>query len=151
MTDREEPKIRPAGTGDLDALMFIEKQGFTTPWSAETFVTQISNPLAVFLVSEDDDILSGFSLSWVLNEKVHIMKLAVREDFRRRGIGRLLLEKTLETGRERGGKIAFLEVRPGNREAIYFYRDGGFLHAGIHKGYYQDTSEDAVIMFKELV
>ena len=142
--------MRPAGIEDLDAVMVIEKQGFTTPWSRETLEKQITNPLALFLVSEKDDILTGFFLSWVLSDKVHLMKLAVRPDHRRRGIGRLLLAQSLEAARKRGGKIAFLEVRPSNREAVLFYRDSGFLPAGIQKGYYSDTSEDAIVMVKEI-
>jgi [ribosomal protein S18]-alanine N-acetyltransferase len=43
-----------------------------------------------------------------------------------------------------------LEVRKQNEPAIALYKKLGFLMAGIRPGYYQDTGEDALIMWVEL-
>lgn len=58
-------------------------------------------------------------------------------EFREHGVGKRL--------------FAFaLEVRERNNVAQEFYKRFGFRVAGIRKGYYRDTGEDAVLMELEL-
>ena len=48
---------------------------------------------------------------------------------------------------ERGAHNLTLEVRASNRPAQELYRAFGFAPAGIRKGYYVETKEDAIVMW----
>jgi ribosomal-protein-alanine N-acetyltransferase len=41
-------------------------------------------------------------------------------------------------------------VRPSNESAIRLYRNMGFRWAGIRKGYYTDTGEDAIVLVRDI-
>ena len=43
-------------------------------------------------------------------------------------------------------ELVTLEVRASNLMAQKMYAKYGFMHAGVHKGYYTDSHEDAIIM-----
>jgi ribosomal-protein-alanine N-acetyltransferase len=74
------------------------------------------------------------------------MNIAVDPPGRRRGIATALLEEL----RARAGQDASytLEVRPSNSQAIALYERFGFRSAGTRRRYYQDTGEDALIMWR---
>lgn len=74
------------------------------------------------------------------------MNIAVHKQQRRKGIARLLIEKMLRRTEWPNAKLT-LEVRPSNHAAIHLYRSLGFVAVGIRKRYYQDTGEDALVMW----
>ena len=80
----------------------------------------------------------------------HLVSIAVRAPYRRKGIGSKLLEETIRVMREvyKTDSI-YLEVRVTNEPAIRLYEKFGFRKARIVKGYYAD-GEDAFIMVKRL-
>ena len=69
--------------------------------------------------------LAGYIVARMGADELHINNVAVRESFRRRGIGRALLEKILAAGMRSGVKCAFLELRAGN-SAAFLYEKCGF-------------------------
>ena len=81
-----------------------------------------------------------------------MLNICIREEFRRRGIGRGLLNALLVHARDRGVRDAFLEVRRTNRGAIALYHELGFECVGTRRGYYQaqDGREDALVYRLEL-
>ncbi len=58
----------------------------------------------------------------------------------------LLLEELI--GRVSPAEPITLEVRPSNGAAIALYKRFGFHAAGLRPGYYRDTGEDALIMWR---
>ncbi|MFZ8795828.1 MAG: ribosomal protein S18-alanine N-acetyltransferase [Acidilobaceae archaeon] len=80
----------------------------------------------------------------------HLVSIAVREQYRRRGIGSKLLEETIRVMRDvyKTDSI-YLEVRVSNIPAIRLYEKYGFKKARIIKGYYSD-GEDAYVMVRRL-
>lgn len=88
----------------------------------------------------------GFSGIWLLVDEAHITNIAVREEYRRRGIGELLLIATIDLSRELKASIMTLEVRASNKVAQDLYGKYGFSRAGLRRGYYLDNREDAIIM-----
>jgi ribosomal-protein-alanine N-acetyltransferase len=91
----------------------------------------------------------GFSGFWVLAEEAHISSIAVREAFRRTGIGELLLISVFTMAAELKARIVTLEVRASNTTAQNLYTKYGFMHVGIRRGYYNDNREDGLIMTTE--
>ena len=95
------------------------------------------------------DLIIGFVGVWLIVDEAHIVTIAVRDDYRRRGIGELLLIAAIELAlmNERGS--ASLECRVSNDAAIALYEKYRFRRLGIRPRYYSDNREDAIIMTAE--
>ena len=103
-----------------------------------------------YIVAKNDEgILIGFAGIWKSVDDIHITNIAVRNNFKRQGIGSLLLEKLLEYCIEYGTKAITLEVNHTNIPAIELYSKYGFEKVGTRKKYYNNI-DDAIIMTLEL-
>ncbi len=91
----------------------------------------------------------GFSGIWLMVDEAHITNIAVAQEYRRRGIGELLLIATVDLARELKAITMTLEARVSNIAAQNLYGKYGFLKMGVRHGYYLDNKEDAVIMSTE--
>lgn len=83
---------------------------------------------------------------WLMVDQAHIVTIAVREAFRRRGAGGLLVIAAIETALANGMESVTLEYRRSNLTARALYDRYGFLSVGVRPRYYSDTNEDAIIM-----
>ena len=92
----------------------------------------------------------GFALVWRAADERHVLDLAVDPGWRRRGIGRLLLDAILEEGRAARARLVLLEARASNGAAVALYRSAGFFVTDVRRAYYSDNGEDAVVMRLEL-
>ena len=101
--------------------------------------------------SEPPDMLVGFVGVWFMGGEGHIVSIAVREPFRRQGLGELLMLGAVEMALRRGQQVVTLEVRVSNSIAQSLYTKYGFSQAGIRKGYYSDNREDAFIMSTDTI
>ncbi len=97
------------------------------------------------------DLVTGFVGVWLIAEEAHIVTLAVREDYRRHGIGELLLIAAIELALMNERDLVSLECRVSNDAAIALYDKYGFQRLGIRPHYYSDNREDAVIMTAEQI
>ena len=91
-------------------------------------------------------LLVGFVGLWYMAGEAHMVSIAVREAYRRQGLGELLLIGALEMAMSREVQVVTLEVRISNAVAITLYEKYGFSVVGIRRGYYSDNVEDATIM-----
>ena len=72
--------------------------------------------------------------------------MAVHPQWRRRGIGQMLLTDLLGKAAGRNVKRIFLEVRVSNEAALALYSQAGFQIIDKRKNYYEKPKEDAYIM-----
>ncbi len=93
----------------------------------------------------------GFAGFWIMAEEAHIVNVAVRQSYRRRGMGELLLIALIDLAVELNTRLMTLEVRASNTAARRLYGKYGFVEQGLRRGYYLDNREDAVIMSVENV
>ncbi len=91
----------------------------------------------------------GYSGFWLMVGEAHISTIAVQPNWRRRGIGELLLVAMLDRAMELEAEMATLEVRVSNVTAQNLYRKYGFRQVGLRRRYYRDSGEDALIMSTE--
>lgn len=165
MTVESSVAIRPLNYSDLPQVLAIERRSFPTPWSLAMFVLELSRPSGVCLATtEVGEVQSGGGvegggrgraghqrlLGYLICSRYaddwHIMNIAVDPTARRRGLATALLEELFaRAGRDRAYT---LEVRTSNDPAIALYERFGFRPAGLRKRYYQDTGEDALIMWR---
>lgn len=92
------------------------------------------------------EFIPGYVGMWFMADEAHITAIAVRESFRGRGIGELLLIGCVELSILRKAREVTLEVRVTNDQAQALYKKYGFELAGVRKRYYTDNNEDAYIM-----
>lgn len=95
--------------------------------------------------------LAGYIVGRMGADELHINNVAVRDHYRRRGIGRALLNCILEAGRGSGVPLAFLELRAGNTAALALYEKCGFHVTSRRSKYYSEPVEDALVMTIQLV
>ncbi len=94
----------------------------------------------------------GFTGFWIMADEAHITSIAVRERYRRRGIGELLLISVIGLATELKARIIALEVRASNTAAQSLYTKYSFSQVGVRPGYYIDRGyhlddrEDAILM-----
>ncbi|VAX33466.1 Ribosomal-protein-S18p-alanine acetyltransferase [hydrothermal vent metagenome] len=135
---------------DIPEVAAIERESFSTPWTEASFFSEINSPASICRVALSGDSLIGYICASCILDEGHILNLAVRPDYRRKGIGRRLVLSVLKELRTCGCKKIFLEVRASNTDAIKLYESAGFRMLGLMRGYYFLPKEDAVIMGLQL-
>jgi len=94
----------------------------------------------------------GFAGFWVMAGEAHITSIAVREQYRRKRIGELLMIAVIDLAMSLNSTVVTLEVRTSNINAQNLYTKYGFNKVGERKKYYLDRGpsgdmrEDAIIM-----
>ena len=141
--------IRKMEIDDLDSIMEIEKQSFTTPWSRNAFEMEIrDNLLAHYIVAAIDDKIVGYGGIWFILDEGHITNIAVNRDYRGIGVGNKLICGLIDLCSENDINKMTLEVRKSNIVAQNLYKKYGFIDFGVRPRYYSDNNEDAIIMWR---
>ena len=144
--------IRSANVSDIIPIAELEAKCFTLPWSELSFFDEITqNKVARYAVAENAGKIVGYAGIWLISDEGHITNVAVHPDFRKKGVARRLVTFLFEIAERSGVNMYTLEVRVSNREAISLYKSLDFKECGIRKEYYDDTGEDALIMWKEAI
>jgi ribosomal-protein-alanine N-acetyltransferase len=145
-------ELAPIQSSHIPEILEIEKTLFATPWTRGMFEQEIAarpgpdGPGTYSVVATVGDRVAGYVVAWFIDEGVHLMNIAVRREFQRRGIGRRLLADLVKTASAAGKRFIVLEVRAGNAAAQALYRTFLFENIGIRRRYYADNGEDAVLM-----
>jgi len=137
--------IRPMMGGDIESIARIERQSFTTCWNTQAYVTELSNPNAVYLVALYGGRVVGYCGLWVIMDEAHVTTIAVDPSVRGHRVGERLLVEMLLGAQRKGATRATLEVRETNDHAKRLYAKYGFTWVAIRKGYYSDNNENADI------
>jgi len=135
---------------DLYGIFAVENGSFPKPWSLDTLRQEFEHALSRMFVCRNGDEVLGYICGWQVADEIHLMKIAVLSDWRRRGLGSALMEKMLASAHEQGATSIHLEVRDSNIDAIKFYEKHGFEVLGKRKGYYRDSCEDALLMWRKI-
>lgn len=138
--------FRPITFADLDEVMAIERDSFAYPWSPRFFLQELEVECARSILVEVSGQIAGYVLFWLLPDEIDIHNIAVHSRFRRRGLGRLLLNQVVARAQRRSSLRVTLEVRASNSRARKLYESMGFVITGLRRGYYSDNGEDALAM-----
>lgn len=134
----------------LDAAADLERECFPDPWSKEEMEAALQNPAFHCLGEIVDGKLVSYIMTSSASDECEILNVAVKPEYRRRGIGESLLSKALCRAEEKGATTVWLEVRESNAPAKALYEKLGFSKVGTRKNYYKKPVEDAVIMMCRL-
>lgn len=131
----------------LDAVLTLDRLCFGQLWSLDAYQRELDSPnselLGLFLGEE----LVGFGCYWAIVEEAHLTILAIHPQYQNQGLGQFLLCALLDSARQRGLERATLEVNASNHSALRLYQKFGFLTAGRRRNYYQETGEDALVLW----
>ncbi|MPS69149.1 MULTISPECIES: GNAT family N-acetyltransferase [Novosphingobium] len=139
---------------DLDQIMAVMATAFDPAWGEAWNRRQVEDALTLgnchyFLVSPEGkpltegEIAAGFSLSRTGYEEEELLLLAVDPQFRRKGLGRSILDALRLAAGARGAKRLLLEMRRGN-SAESLYATFGFYAIGERKDYYRTPNGERI-------
>ena len=139
-------RMQPEHTAQVAEL---EKQCFSMPWSENAISGELTNPLALWLVAMDGDVLVGYIGSQSVMGEADVMNIAVNPEYRRQGVAERLISFLIDQLDANGVSSLTLEVRASNEGAVALYNKLCFEHIGRRPNYYSKPKEDALILRKE--
>lgn len=132
---------------DIDEVLKIEKNANINMLNSSMLINYIETPNSLLYVAKFNFEIVGFVIFTVLFDHIDLDFIAVKEDFRRKGVATSLLNKLYCIALKQEIFDIFLEVRVSNKDAINFYENQGFENISVRKNYYTKNGkiEDAVI------
>ncbi len=160
-------ELRSLTLDHIPAALDLDRRSLGGLWSADSYRREIASPNSDLLIFQPHTphpphrsaersrrsptphppILT-LGCCWAILDEAHITILAVDPAYPRQGLGQAMLYTLLKAAHDRGLERATLEVRASNQAAIALYEKFGFQEAGRRKRYYQDTGEDALILWR---
>lgn len=143
-----EVRIVPMRRRHLRGVLRIEQQVYPRPWTFGLFLSEIGQRTTrLYLVARVGSEVVGYAGLFRAVDDGHITTIAVDPAWHRHGIATRMLVALARGAIERGCANLTLEVRMSNSGAQALYQRFGFVPAGVRKGYYPETREDALVMW----
>jgi ribosomal-protein-alanine N-acetyltransferase len=148
--------IRRADLGDLIPIMEINLKTLPEHYSDYFYESLLAELPEAFLVAE----IGGKHVGYIMCKteygfsnfkklgfvkKGHVVSVAVLPEFRRKGIGKGIVEEAINGVKSKKCDELYLEVRCSNTDAVRLYENMGFIINQKLKAYYRD-GEDAYMM-----
>ena len=150
-------QLRMAATdsADINPIAEIDRHAFGWPWNRVYFRGELASRQAInFTLKTVDDEnrqkVIGYIICRLVNRELHILRIAVKPQWRGHGLAGRLLARAFGQAAKSGARSAYLEVRPSNKSAIALYHRQGFRLIGKKPQNYTDTREDALVLMKTL-
>lgn len=140
--------VRVMTKEDINGVAPIEAASFSEPWSPDGFESSLNREDTIFLVAEVQDHIVGYVGFYWCFEDADITNVAVDSNYRRCGIGDMLITEMIEICREKRIERIGLEVRESNQSAIRLYEKHGFVNVGVRKNFYRKPTENGIVMNK---
>jgi [ribosomal protein S18]-alanine N-acetyltransferase len=148
ITESVNVHVTPMRRRHVRSVLRIEEQVYPRPWSMSLFLSELAlrTTRAYFVARVGRDVV-GYAGLMMTAEDGHVTTIAVDPKWHRHKIGTRLLIGLAREAVARGAENMTLEVRLSNKGAQELYRRFGFSPVGVRKGYYQETNEDALVMW----
>jgi len=134
---------------DLRQVLEIERTAFDNPWTSALFLQELRIPFSRILVMRPaggpEEPIVGYLCRWFVADEIHVLNVAVHPQYRRLGLGTMLLDEAMREARAAQAEAVTLEVRRSNQAAQRLYAAFGFEEVGVRRNYY-GRGEDALIM-----
>ena len=141
-------QVVPMRRRHLRSVLHIEAQVYPRPWTLGLFLSELNLHTArSYFVARVDGRVVGYGGVMLSLEDAHVTTLAVDPLWQRHKVGQRLMVVLAREAVRRGARNLTLEVRVSNQGAQGLYRRFGLAPAGIRKGYYLESGEDAIVMW----
>ncbi len=142
-------KIRTGTPDDIPFLLQLERDSTTAAhWTLQQYTDLFQDGAGarrLVLLVEREGVPLGFLVAHHIASEWELENIVVSSTERRKGFGAHLMCALMDTARESCSESIFLEVRESNYPAQRFYEKTGFRQAGVRKGYYRDSPENAIL------
>ena len=137
----------PMDINNLTKVYELELESYDFPWTKEILRDCILYKYDSFVVVLNDNLV-GYIISKITYPETHILNLTVKKNFRKKGIGKALIELIISDARLRNSENIILEVRADNTDAQSLYKKLNFEVIGTRKDYYESKNgrEDAYVL-----
>lgn len=162
--------VRRMSTEDLPKVKAIEKQCRLAEWTVGDYLKELKDERSILLVAILEEKIAGFLLarlimnnnfplfskdyeikvSEITEKEAEIYNIGVLPKYRRKGIGKTIMQHLLKKCCKEKVQCVWLEVRESNIDAQTFYKNLKFEKKYIRKNYYQNPEENALVMQLEL-
>ena len=142
--------VEPMTPEDLDEVLAIEHRSFPSAWSRGSYERELRNDSSYYLTARSAGVLVAYAGMWIVYEEAHITTIAVHPQWRQRGLATRVLARLIRVAWQQGATRLTLEVRERNEAARALYQKLGFEEKGVLPGYYGDSGENGVVMWKTL-
>ena len=134
---------------DLEQIKDILVTDFDDFWNYSILKDELNSKNSTyFVVKNKDNEILGFAGIKIILDEAEIMNIVTKKNYRKQGIGNLLLNRIILEAKDKNIKKVNLEVNENNIIAIHLYEKFGFNKDGERKNYYQD--QNAILMSKIL-
>ena len=140
-------EIKEMTLSDFEEIKDILQTEFDEFWTPGVLKSEIESDLSKYIVAKENENIVGFAGIIILPDDVEITNIVTKKIERKKGIGKLLLDKLIEMAFALKKDIS-LEVNEKNESAISLYKKAEFEEVGIRKKYYNGC-ENAIIMTKK--
>lgn len=134
---------------DMDDVLHIERHSFEHPWTDDDFIRALRQRNCIGMVAEcrTTERILGFMIYELNKSSLRLLSMAVHPDYRRQGIGRVMIDKLRQRLDVQRRSMLETEVRETNLDAQLFLRRLGFRAENVLFDYYADwgVSEDAYV------
>nr|WP_321292415.1 GNAT family N-acetyltransferase [uncultured Trichococcus sp.] len=167
--------LKKCGSEDLADLQTIGIETFTDTFAAhntpedlqayldkaydpEKMKAELATKGSTFYFLYDDEELAGYmkvNVAAALTEEMgadslEVERIYIRPAFKRKGLGRFLIDKAIEIACGQDKNLIWLGVWEHNLNAIAFYEKMGFVRTGSHLFFMGDDEQTDFIMTKKL-
>jgi ribosomal-protein-alanine N-acetyltransferase len=141
----------PMSIKDLNKIYDLELESYSFPWTKEILRDCILYKYDSFTVFFNENLV-GYVIAKITYPETHILNLTVKKTFRKKGIGKALIELIASESRLRNSENIILEVRVDNIKAQSLYKKLNFEIIGTRKDYYESVNgrEDAYVLKLDL-
>lgn len=143
------PEILLASEGDLEAISELEESCFCKPFPLAVLYEDICVSKHPYFIAKLGGKIIGYGGMYIVIDEAYILNICIAQEYRGNGYGKLLLKSMIDYAAKRGALSMTLEVRVSNAIALELYKDLGFTIEAVRPKYYEDTGEDAYIMWKQ--
>ncbi|HOP30561.1 MAG TPA: ribosomal protein S18-alanine N-acetyltransferase [Spirochaetota bacterium] len=139
--------IRKAVFTDLQQVCEIEAESIKS-WTYNQFAEELGRTFSCFIVAEQSGLITGYAIAWIIAGELQINSIAVKNNYKRLGLGRMMLDYLINSNSSEKISAIYIDVRKNNTDALNFYKSSGFIETGLRKNYYGD--DDAILMEKKI-
>ena len=138
---------RVMGLNDIDAVLDIETQAYSFPWTRGNFIDSLAASYLAEVLEVDGQVV-GYFVAMAGVDELHLLNVTVAPQSQGQGHGQRLLDVVQAHAQRLGLRTLLLEVRRSNARARALYLRRGFVEVGLRRHYYPAPQgrEDAIVM-----